>query len=128
MLLFDLKIYENSCKTHIRVLSYFVRLILSGNLYTVLNWWNRNFLPFRSTWVHPRFLVAFELLDLSFICNVLYIAVCPFIPFLLTIVLSVLLQFTYSDYHFGIFKLLWIHCQFLSVLSFLGVLFWSWRN
>jgi hypothetical protein len=36
LLLIDLKIYENSCKTHIRVLSYFVRLILSGNLYTVL--------------------------------------------------------------------------------------------
>ena len=36
MLLFDLKIYENSCKTHITVLSYFVRLILSGNLCTVL--------------------------------------------------------------------------------------------
>jgi hypothetical protein len=36
LLLFDLKIYENSCKTHIRVLSYFVRIILSGNLYTVL--------------------------------------------------------------------------------------------
>ena len=30
------KIYENSCKTHIRVLSYFVRLILSGNVFTVL--------------------------------------------------------------------------------------------
>ena len=31
--------------------------------------------------------------------------VCPFVPFLLTIVLSVLLRITTSDYLFGIFKL-----------------------
>jgi len=30
---------------------------------------------------------------------------CPFVPFLLTIVFSVLLRFTDSDYPFGIFKL-----------------------
>ena len=36
----------------------------------------------------------------------LYIVVCPFVRFLLTIVLSVLLRFTDSDYPFGIFKLL----------------------
>ena len=45
----------------------------------------------------------------SFMCNVLWIVVCPFVllsfcPFLLAIVLSVL-RFTNSDYLFGIFKL-----------------------
>jgi len=32
------------------------------------------------------------------------IVVCPFVPFLLVIVLSILLLFTASDYLFGIFK------------------------
>jgi len=36
---------------------------------------------------------------------VLYIVVCPFVLFLLAIVLSVFLRFTDSDYPFGIFKL-----------------------
>ena len=36
---------------------------------------------------------------------VLQIVVCPFVLFLLAIVLSVLLRQTDSDYHFGIFKL-----------------------
>ena len=36
---------------------------------------------------------------------VLWIVVCPFILFLLAIVLSVLLRLTDSDYPFGIFKL-----------------------
>ena len=48
----------------------------------------------------------------SFMCNVLQIVVCPVVLFLLTIVLSVLLRFTDSDYPFGIFKL------FLSFQSF----------
>jgi len=37
------------------------------------------------------------------ICNLFVI--CTFVPFLLTIVLSVLLLYTDSDYPFGIFKL-----------------------
>ena len=41
----------------------------------------------------------------SFMCNVLLIVVCHFVPFLLVIVVFVLLRFTDSDYHFGIFKL-----------------------
>jgi hypothetical protein len=36
---------------------------------------------------------------------VLYIVVCPFVLFLLAIVLSVRLRYTDSDYPFGIFKL-----------------------
>jgi hypothetical protein len=36
---------------------------------------------------------------------VLQIVVCPFVLFLLAIVLSVLLRYTDSDYPFGIFKL-----------------------
>ena len=35
-----------------------------------------------------------------------YIVVCPFVPFLLAIVLSVILRYLDSDYPFGIFKLL----------------------
>ena len=38
------------------------------------------------------------------LCNVLWIVVCPFVVFLLVIVLSILLRFTSSDYPFGIFK------------------------
>jgi hypothetical protein len=38
-------------------------------------------------------------------CNVLQIVVCHCVPFLLVIVLSVLLRYTYSNYHFGILKL-----------------------
>ena len=67
--------------------------------------WSRNCLPFRSTWVHPRFLVGFLLLDLSFYVYVLSIVVCPFVLFILAIVLSVLLPYTDSDYPFGNFKL-----------------------
>jgi hypothetical protein len=45
--------------------------------------------------------VGFVLLDLLFYMY----AFCPFVLFLLAIVLSVLLQYTDSDYPFGIFKL-----------------------
>ena len=38
-------------------------------------------------------------------CNVLLIAVCPFVFFHLAFVMSILLRFTNSDYPFGIFKL-----------------------
>ena len=52
----------------------------------------------------PRNLVGFVLLDLQFYVYILQIVVCPFVLFLLAIVLSVL-RFTDSDYPFGIFKL-----------------------
>jgi hypothetical protein len=39
-----------------------------------------------------------------FFLFVLFIVVCPFVFFLLAIVLSVLLRYTDSDYPFGIFK------------------------
>jgi hypothetical protein len=54
-------------------------------------------------WVHSRLLVGFMLLDLRFYMYFLQIIVCPFVPFLLAIVLSVL-WLTDSDYSFGIFK------------------------
>ena len=57
------------------------------------------------TRVHPRFLLGFVLLDLQFYMYVLQIVVYPFVLFLLTIVLSVLLRYTDSNYPFGIFKL-----------------------
>jgi hypothetical protein len=37
-------------------------------------------------------------------CRSLFV-LCPFVPFPLAIVLSILLRYTYSDYPFGIFKL-----------------------
>jgi hypothetical protein len=56
---------------------------------------------------------------------VLLIVACPFVPFLLAIVLSVLLQFTDSDYPFGIFKLFLVlyvcfvdHCLSFCTFSF----------
>ena len=59
--------------------------------------------PNRSTWVHPRFLVWFVLLDLRFYVYVLWIVVCLFVRFLFPIVLSVLLP--YTDYPFSTFRL-----------------------
>ena len=44
----------------------------------------------------------------SFMCNVLQIVVCPFVLFILGIVLSVLLRFMDFDYPFGIYKDLYI--------------------
>ena len=51
------------------------------------------------------YVVGFVLLDLQFYVYVLQIVVCPFVLFLLAIVLSVLLRYTDSDYPFGIVKL-----------------------
>jgi len=53
------------------------------------------------------------------IVYVLWIAVCPFVLFLLAIVLSVLLRYTNYDYLFVIFKLflhteLSIYCTYIS--------------
>ena len=56
----------------------------------------------------PEFTPDFQWSN-SFMCNILQIVVCPFVLFLLPIVLSVL-QFTDSDYPFGIFKLF---CQMI---------------
>ena len=52
---------------------------------------------------HPRFLVGFMLLDLQFHVYVLQIVMCPFVPFLLAIVLSVLRYTDSSNYPLGIF-------------------------
>ena len=54
----------------------------------------------------PWFLVGFVLVDLTFSRSALLIDVCPFVRFLLAIVLFVLLQFTESNYPVGIVKLL----------------------
>jgi hypothetical protein len=53
----------------------------------------------------PWLLVGFVLVHLTFSRSALLIDVCPFVLFLLAIVLSVL-QFTESNYPGGIFKLL----------------------
>jgi len=59
--------------------------------------------PFRSTWVHHKFLVGFVLLELWFLVKCFVYCCLSFL--LLVIVLPVLLRFTTSDYNFGIFKL-----------------------
>ena len=61
--------------------------------------------PAGSTYFHPRCSEGFVLLDLKFYVYVLKIIVCPFVLFLLPIVLFVLLRLTASNYPFGIFKL-----------------------
>ena len=60
---------------------------------------------FLNTLVHSQFLVWVVLLNLQFYVYVLQIVLCPFVLFGFTIVLSILLQLTDSDYPFGIFKL-----------------------
>ena len=50
--------------------------------------------------------------------NLIMIVVCPFVHFLLAIVLSVLLRFTESDYPFVIFKLFFLHYQCKVVKDF----------
>jgi hypothetical protein len=47
----------------------------------------------------------------SFLHSVLYIIVCPFVIFLLAIVLFVLLRFMAFDYPFGLFKLFLVKCK-----------------
>ena len=53
--------------------------------------------------------MVFVFLEIYFLCSVLYIVVCPFVLFHLTIVVSDLFRFTDSDYPFGIFKLFLIN-------------------
>jgi len=48
-----------------------------------------------------------------FLCSALYIIVCPFVIFILVVVLSVL-RFTTFYYHFDIFKLFLYLIQYLS--------------
>ena len=57
----------------------------------------------------PPVLVGFVLLDLQFYMYVLQIVDCPFVLFLLAILLSVLLPYTDSDYPFGIFQRLFLN-------------------
>ena len=72
-------------------------------------------LSYKTFWVHPRFSVGF--VTRSLVLYVCFVDRClSFVLFLLAIVLSVLLRYTYSDYPFGIFKL------------FLAVLWASWRS
>ena len=90
-------------------------------------------IPFRSTWVHTRFLVGFMLRNLQFYMYVLYTIVCPFVLFRLAIMLSVLLGRILINQPFGIFKLFllnrnihyFVHCIFKYNCS----LMWSmWLN
>jgi hypothetical protein len=61
---------------------------------------------------------------------VLYIVVCAFVIFLSAIVLSVLLRFTDSDYHFGIFKLFLalIYVLYVIVTSYIRRIFVIFYN
>ena len=53
------------------------------------------------------------------LCSVLQIVVCPFVLFILVIVLSVLLRLTVSYYHLGIFKF-FLYCFVRYVLPVVG--------
>ena len=55
-----------------------------------------------------------RIISLCFYVYALFIVVCPFVLFILPIVLSVLLRFTDSDYLFGIFKLFSLIGEVLS--------------
>ena len=57
-----------------------------------------------------------------FYVYVLLIVVCPFVLFLLPIVLSVLLRYTDSDYPFDIFKLFWVFCEVFCISMFVRLL------
>ena len=61
--------------------------------------------------------VVFRLLDHQFYMYVLQIVVCPFVLFLLAIVLSVL-RYTDSDYPFGIFKLFFLVYTYIKNMEF----------
>ena len=107
--LLDLQFYVYVLQTSV---CPFVLFLLAIVLSVLLQYMDSNypfgifklFLPFRSTSVHPV-LVGFVLLELQCYVYALQNVVCPFVLFLLTIVLSALLRFTDSDYPFGIFKL-----------------------
>ena len=58
--------------------------------------------------------MGFVLLDLQFYVYVLQIVVCPYVLFLLAIVLSVLFRYSNSDYPFGIFELFLNNFRLLS--------------
>ena len=75
-------------------------------LLNMLNVWVGILLTCGQHMSSPLVSVGFVLLDLQFYMNVLLIVVCPFVFFLLAIVLSVLLlRYTDYDCPFGIFKL-----------------------
>ena len=63
---------------------------------------------FWNTQVNSQILWGSCCLIFSFLCSVLYFIVCPFVVFLVAIVLSVL-RFMASDYPFGIFKFFSYH-------------------
>ena len=81
--------------------------------------WSRRW----DTYGAPEFVPGFQCGSccsiFSFLCDVLQVVVSPFVRFLLSIILSVLLRFTLSDYPFGIFKLFLI--IWLSNISILSV-------
>ena len=98
--------------TVIQILVNSILVILTDVNGAILDFtkWSRACSPIRSTWVHSRFFGFYWgscYSIFSFMCNALYlyIVVCPFVLFLLAIVLSVLRP-TDSDYPFGIFKFL----------------------
>jgi len=69
--------------------------------------WNRNCLPFRGTWATWDSCCSI----FSFLLTILWTIVCPFVPFVLSIVLPVHWWFTAFDYPFGFFTL------FLDILQ-----------
>ena len=69
----------------------------------------QHYLPFQSSWVHPRFLVGFVLLDLNFICIFCWSLFVLLYFFFWPLCYTSVLRYTDSDCPFGIFKLFLPH-------------------
>ena len=117
--------HKNTCIQR-RVKKFIDNIIktLTSNLVCMTRFWNIKFgWSIINIYILPDHLsslpvlVGFVLLGLQFYVYVLQIIVCPFVLLFLTMVLSVLLRFTDSDYPFGIFKLFlwWWRAIFLHV-------------
>ena len=96
-----------ACRKHFPVIFSFI------TQHRVCNQSNTTNLTSRGGTAHlsgaPQFIPGFKCgsryLIFSCMCRAYQIVVCPFIRFLLDIVLSLFLRITDYDYHFGIFKL-----------------------
>ena len=125
---FIYQFYEQRVNIRQSLFCLICTIILSNSI----NSWSHNFyfyrilIPFSNlqSILIPGFQWGSCDLISSFMCNVLQNLLCPFVFFLLAIVLSVLLRFTDSDFTFGIFQLfLWGHPTLMHHLLQSSMLF-----
>jgi hypothetical protein len=76
-------------------------------------------------WHQFRYDPNYVHLEKKILCNVVFIVVCPFVIFILTIVLPFLL-FTASDYLFGIFKLFFQEIEIERLYDLIHLTTWRW--